>query len=286
MGHSLGIFGLGLIGTALAERLISADYPVVGFDPDAARMDLLTSIGGNGADPKDVWQSDVVVTAVFDTDQLGTLIASAPKGDNRILVSVSTCDPERMDDLEAQAKAKNWRLVEAPISGTSLQLAKGDAVLLTAGEGEAVAELSQLFDSLGKSHFNLGAIGNGNRAKLAINLILGLNRAALAEGLVFAESLGLDPKEFLTLAQSSAAQSQVMATKGPLMVEKTFAPQGRVSQSIKDFNIVRKLALSKGQHLPFAGTYLEMLENCVENAETDFDNSAIILAIARSRADS
>jgi 3-hydroxyisobutyrate dehydrogenase-like beta-hydroxyacid dehydrogenase len=126
-------------------------------------------------------------------------------------------------------------------------------------------------------------VGQGNRAKLAINLVLGLNRAALAEGLVFAKALGLEPAGFLDLLQNSAAQSAVMPSKGKLMVARDFRPLGRIAQSAKDFTLIREQAAKAGQHLPFAETYQAMVDAGVEAGEGDLDNSGILLAIERSR---
>ena len=98
--------------------------------------------------------------------------------------------------------------------------------------------------------FHIGKVGDGGRAKLAVNLILGLNRLALAEGLVFAERLGLDPAAFLKVARASAAASQVMDTKGPKMVAGDFAPEGRVRQTLKDAHLMLDQARKTGQQLP------------------------------------
>lgn len=129
----------------------------------------------------------------------------------------------------------------------------------------------------------MGAIGNGNRAKLAINLVLGLNRAALAEGMVFAEALGLAPGAFLEMAQLSAARSDVMAAKGMLMVTRDFAPEGRIVQSLKDFTLIADRAGARGQGLPFANCYIDLMHDAVARGEGDLDNSAVLLPIARSR---
>jgi len=128
------------------------------------------------------------------------------------------------------------------------------------------------------------SVGNGSRAKLAVNLILGLNRAALAEGLVFAQRLGLERDAFLDVARGSAAYSQVMDIKGPLMARREFRnPQSRVDQSLKDFHLMLKQAGEAGQELPFATVYARMLEDCVHNGESEWDNAAIAEAIARRR---
>jgi len=95
-----------------------------------------------------------------------------------------------------------------------------------------------VLDALLPKRLHIGKIGDGGRAKLAINLILGLNRLALAEGLVFASRLGLDPTVFLEVARASAAASQVMDTKGPKMVAGDFSPEGRVRQTLKDAHLM------------------------------------------------
>jgi 3-hydroxyisobutyrate dehydrogenase-like beta-hydroxyacid dehydrogenase len=117
-----------------------------------------------------------------------------------------------------------------------------------------------------------------------VNLILGLNRAALAEGLVFATRLGLDPVAFLEVARGSAAYSQVMDVKGNLMARREFRqPQSRVDQSLKDFTLMLDQARATGQDLPFASVYARMLEDCVAHGEAEWDNAAIADAIARRR---
>ena len=285
MTESVGIFGLGLIGTAIAERLLASGIAVRGHDPDPARMKHLTTIGGSAISADDVWKADIVVAAVFDTDQLADVVKDSPKRRGACLISVSTCDPERMPGLAEAALAKGIDLIEAPISGTSRDLAKGQVILLVAGCPETARKLAPFFEKFSRAHFHVGAVGNGNRAKLAINLVLGLNRAALAEGLVFAASMGLDPADFLELAKQSAAASAVMAGKGATMVARDFTPTGRIAQSAKDFSLILETASEAGQDLPFAHTYARMMQDCLTRDEGDLDNSAILLAIERySRA--
>ena len=126
------------------------------------------------------------------------------------------------------------RYLDVPVSGTSDQVRRGDGVALIGGDKAIADEVAPVLDALFARRFHVGKIGDGGRAKLAVNLILGLNRLALAEGLVFAERLGLDPAAFLEVAQGSASYSQVMDTKGPKMVRGDFSPEGRVKQTLKD----------------------------------------------------
>ncbi len=280
----IGVLGLGLIGQALTRRLVAAGYDVIGYDPSPQAVEAFEDIGGKGMTSDEVWQAPTILTAVFDTAQLRQVIASAPDGTGAVVISTSTCDPDEMPDLARLAKTKQIDLIEAPLSGTSKDLAHGNAVFLLGGEASVCAAQSGLFSALGRSQHYLGGIGQGNRAKLAVNLVLGLNRAALAEGLVFAKGLGLDPAAFLPLLQVTAASSAVMSGKGPLMVGRDFRPLGRIAQSAKDFALIREAGAKAGQALPFAQTYLQMMQDCLDHDEGDLDNSAILLAIERAQS--
>lgn len=280
--QTVGIFGLGLIGSAIASRLVPTGIKVQGFDPDAKSMAKLETLDGIPSAREDVWQSEIIISAVFNTEQLANEVANAPPGNGRALVTVSTNDPDAMPALADAARGKGYELIEAPISGTSADLANGDAILIVAGNTETVGRLAPIFETLARAHHHVGAIGNGNRAKLAINLILGLSRAAVAEGLVFAKAIGLDPTEFLELALDSAATSKVMASKGPKMAARDFTALGRITQSAKDFHLIRDTAIRNGQGLPMVERYLEIISDNLANGEGDLDNSAVLLAIDRT----
>ena len=138
-----------------------------------------------------------------------------------------------------------------------------------------------MLDALFVRRFHVGKVGDGGRAKLAVNLILGLNRLALAEGLVFAERLGLNPAAFLEVARGSASYSQVMDTKGPKMVRGDFSPEGRVKQTLKDAHLMLDQGAAVGQKLSALEVHVGVLEACVRAGEADLDNSAIIKEVRR-----
>lgn len=282
MASSVGIFGLGLIGLALAKRLLAADHVVMGFDPDVDRQKLLVDAGGRPAEPVNLWSADILLSSVFSTDQLADIIAAAPKNTGKTLVSLSTCDPDEIATLASTALDHGITLVEAPISGTSKQVSEGTALLLLAGDPIGLDAFEQIADAITLNRERVGDIGAGNKTKLAINLILGLNRAAVAEGLVFAQSLGLNPGIFLQTALVSAARSNVMAAKGPAMVAQDFTPLGRIAQSKKDFALIRDMG-GRNDHpnLPMVDRYLALMNNAIEAGEGDLDNSAVFKAIAR-----
>jgi len=158
---------------------------------------------------------------------------------------------------------------------------RGDGVALIGGDSRIADEVAPVLDALFAHRFHVGSVGDGGRAKLAVNLILGLNRLALAEGLVFAERLGLDPASFLDVARGSASYSQVMETKGPKMVRGDFAPEGRARQTLKDCRLMLDQAAAAGQQLKMLELHAEVLEACVRAGEADFDNSVVIKEIRR-----
>jgi 2-hydroxy-3-oxopropionate reductase len=287
----IGIVGLGLMGSALAERLIGAGYGAVGFDIDAEKLRSLDRIGGTAAaSPADVArQCDVVFLAVFNTDQVEDvverdLLPAIGAGSDKILLCASTCDPDRIAALAQRIAPQGFHLLDTPISGTSEQVRQGRGVALVGGEADKLAEVADVLGAVFPSYFHMGPAGNAGRTKLAINLILGLNRLALAEGLVFAERMGLESGRFLDVARQAASYSQVMDTKGPKMVRGDFAPEGRARQTLKDVELMLAQARQLGQDLPLAKLNAEILQACVSNGEGDDDNSVVISEIRRRAA--
>jgi 3-hydroxyisobutyrate dehydrogenase len=289
--RSVGLIGIGLLGQALARRLLGAGFAVVGFDVDPAKTAKLAELGGRPAvSVEDLARHcDPIVLAVFSTDQVEEVVEQglAPalaSGSGRIVLCASTCDPDRVAALAERVAARGLRLLETPVSGSSGQVSRGEGVGLIGGHAQAVAEVEPVLRALFPSYFHIGKVGDGGRAKLAINLILGLNRLALAEGLVFAERVGLDPKSFLEVARVSACASQVMDVKGPRMIRGDFAAEGRVTQHLKDVHLILEQAGRRNQRLPLLEVHADVLEACVRQGEGDLDNSAVIQEVRRREA--
>ncbi|MGA7789853.1 MAG: NAD(P)-dependent oxidoreductase, partial [Xanthobacteraceae bacterium] len=259
-GTPVGVVGLGLMGEVYSRRLVAAGFTVVGFDIDAAKNARLADIGARGGSLDDIARDcEPIVLAVFNTDQVEevverTLLTAAA---GKIVICTSTCDPDRIAALGDRVAGK-LRFLEVPVSGTSTQVRHGDGVGLIGGDARIADAAGAVLDALFPKRCHIGKVGDGGRAKLAVNLILGLNRLALAEGLVFAGRLGLDPAAFLGVARASAAASQVMDTKGPKMVNGNFAPEGRVRQTLKDTQLMLDQAGKAGQRLPLLEIHVEV----------------------------
>ena len=284
----VGVIGIGLLGQAFVHRLRGAGLEVVGFDVDPAKTTKLADLGGHTAlSVADLARRcDPIVLAVFSTDQVEAVVESEllpalGEGSGKIVLCASTCDPERIAALGQRVATRGLRLLETPVSGASGQVSRGEGVGLIGGDPHVVAAVEPVLRAMFPTYFHIGEIGDGGRAKLAVNLILGLNRLAVAEGLVFAERLGLDPEAFLKVARSSAAYSQVMDIKGAKMIRGEFAAKGRISQHLKDVHLMLEQAERVKQQLPLLEIHADVLEACVRHGEADLDNSAVIKEIRR-----
>jgi len=283
----VAVIGLGLMGEVYARRLLDARIPVIGYDIDPSKRDRLAAIGGRSVDSiaELAKPARCIIIAVFSTDEVEDvieqhLLPALGEGSKKIVLCMSTCDPDKVSAL-AERVPRGIRYLDAPVSGTSEQVRRGEGVALVGGDVAILAEVKPLLDILFARSFHVGKIGDGGRAKLAVNLILGLNRLALAEGLVFAERMGLDPAAFLEVARGSASYSQVMDTKGPKMVRGDFSPEGRARQTLKDVHLMLSQAMALGQRLNMLEVHEDVLQACVRAGEADMDNSVVIREVRR-----
>lgn len=288
MSETVGVIGLGLVGRALGARLAAAGFELLGFDRDAAALAAWAAAGHAVAEsPAAIGaRCQRVVLAVFDT--IGVLEVTEGRGGllegraARTLVDCSTGDPDRLQALAARLAARGITFIEAPLSGSSQQIGAGAATMLLGASEAAITAHADLLDALATERIHVGGAGMGARAKLATNLVLGLNRAALAEGIVFAERLGIEPAAFLQLLLATPARSDAALTKGAMMVAGDFgAPQSRVRQHLKDLELMLEQAAATGQHLPLTATHAALLRAAVAAGDGELDNAAVLLQLRR-----
>jgi len=286
----IGVIGLGLMGQAFIKRLDTERVPVVGFDINAQRREEI-GLERTSASMSDIAnRCNTFLLCVFDTNQvrevvLGSdgLLAHSKAKDSKTFICTSTCDPVPLAEIARECEQSGAHFLELPISGTSQQVANADSLGLMGGTDQLCEDLAPLLDIICSRRQHVGVAGDASKAKLAINLVLGLHRAAMAEGLNFAKSIGLDVAKLLPVLQNSAAASQVMKIKGPLMVKRSYdKPQSRVDQSLKDFSLIQKLGAQSSQHLPLTDVYVRLLENCLSHGEGQLDNAIIFEALARN----
>jgi 3-hydroxyisobutyrate dehydrogenase-like beta-hydroxyacid dehydrogenase len=282
---AVGVIGLGLMGEVYARRLLTRGFAVTGYDIDERKRAAAADYGITPGTTESIARHcDPIVLAVFSTDQVEDVVEKAllPTAAGKIVISTSTCDPDRIAALAARI-AGRLRFLEAPVSGSSAQVRDGEGLGLIGGDEGVAAAATPVLDALFPRRFHIGKAGDGARAKLAINHILGLNRLALAEGLVFASRMGLDPEAFLGVARESAAASRIMDNKGGKMIRGDFSAEGRAQQHLKDVRLMLDQARQAGQRLPLLEVHADVLEACVRHGEGEHDNSVVIEEIRRRR---
>jgi 3-hydroxyisobutyrate dehydrogenase-like beta-hydroxyacid dehydrogenase len=283
----VGIIGLGLVGTAIAHRLRLAGYEVLGFDISAPQRQALAAAGSRAAESaaEVVAACDTVVLSLPDSRVVAQLLAElAPQIRAGLLViDTTTGDPADAETTGAKLAKQGATYLDATIAGSSVQIHDGQAIVMAGGTEEAFAAAREVLSTFAKSVFHVGPWGAGSRMKLVVNLVLGLNRAVLAEGLNFASALGVDPQAALHILRASAAYSQVMDTKGDRMLTENFSPpQARLSQHLKDVRLILENAARTGANVPLSKLHRQLLEQAETLGCGELDNSAIIRAFRQN----
>jgi 3-hydroxyisobutyrate dehydrogenase-like beta-hydroxyacid dehydrogenase len=284
---SVGIVGLGLVGQALAARLLAAGFQLTGYDlrPQAraafagTAVDSVHAVGVN---------AQCVVLAVFDSNDVVEVVEGrdgllSAGHQVRTIIDCSTGDPAKLAPLAERLAARGVAFIEGPLSGSSQQIAAGQATQLLGGDADAIASCDGVLRALAGQRIHVGGAGSAATAKLATNLVLGLNRAALAEGMVFAESLGIAPDKFLALVLATPARSGAAEAKGEMMVRGEFAPQSRIRQHLKDVELMLATAAKAGQPLPLSQAHAALMRDAVDAGDGDLDNAGLIRQFRRQR---
>ena len=278
----LGLIGLGLLGTALAERFLQSGFRVVGYDIAPPARERARSLG-----------ADVVASAGEVADNCRRIVLSLPDSNvvrsvvdeiasrmnsGSVLIDTTTGDPDHMAALGETLSQTGIAYLDATVAGSSEQARQQDAIVMVGGDEAAFAGCRDVFAGFSRGTYYLGPSGSGARMKLVVNLVLGLNRAALAEGLAFARALGIDGVQALDVLQAGPAASRAMQAKGRKMLAGDFAPVARLSQHLKDVRLILEQVRQRGIALPFSALHRELLERLVQAGYGDSDNAGIIKA--------
>lgn len=251
----IGFIGLGTMGAPMASNLLKAGYPVTVFNRTASKAAPLTEQGASVApSPKEtaVW-ADVVITMVSNDES----IAEVYEGENGVLAGIrpgttvidcSTISPALVKRLAAQIAELGGTFLDAPVTGSSPAAIDGTLVFMVGGSAETLAQVMDLFDTMGKKVLHMGDNGSGAVAKLAHNTIVGINNLALAEGFAIAAKSGLPADRFLELVQLGSAGSKAAELKGRKIIEHDFTNQFSLALMLKDLKLAS--ALTDGSGIP------------------------------------
>lgn len=277
---AISVIGLGLMGTALTQRLHDHGWRVHVWNRTPSKATPLLTMGAAWCD-RPLAATTRVIVSLYSSDVVEEVLA--PWMDDisaeTIVIDTTTGSPESSERLAEQVSKAGGVYLDAPISGSSEQTRRGEATVMVAGSLSAFERCRDLWDVLSTHCFHVGRSGNAARTKLVSNLILGLNRVAAAEGLLFAEALGLDLDTTLRVLRASPASSRQLETKGPKMIAGDLSPQALLSQHLKDVRLM--LAAADKQHvsLRLTDTHRQLLEEAEALGHGAHDNSAIFQAM-------
>lgn len=283
---SVGVVGLGYLGVALAERLLGAGHSVHCHNRTREKAEPLLERGAKwSGNPFE--SAEVIVVCLYTAEivreVLGGLSPAFREG--QTVVDATTAGPDDAAAIGSWLAEAGVAYVEAPVAASSEQTRRGDAVAFLGGAEETIDRVRPVLDALFRDAHHVGPWGAAAKFKLVNNLILGLNRAALAEGLAFADTLDLDLPRTLAILRRCNAYSGVMDTKGDKMTGGDYTPQARLTQHMKDVRIILDEARARGLELPLSDRHYALLQRGEELGFGDLDNSAILKVIASQSAE-
>lgn len=284
MKMRIGFVGLGLMGTGMVKNLLAAGFPVIGYDVDGGRVEALAGMGcQKAASPEAIPPLvDVIILSLPNSPVVNDVVAhslrlfeTGRKG--LILIDTTTADPLLSGELAVRLREKGIEMLDATISGTSRMCAEKDVTFMVGGSEEPFKRCEPIFSALGKRAFPMGDNGAGALAKLVVNLVLGLNRMVLAEGLCLAQKAGIDLHRMLEVLKGSAAYSAAMDQKGLKMVEKDFRhPEGKLAFHLKDVKLMLELGHRVNAPLLLSSLHAQALGAEVAKGRGEWDNADII----------
>lgn len=282
----VAIVGVGLLGSAVAQRLLASGFTVRGCDVRRAAVDALA--------PQGLTAAATVADAVKDADVVFTILPSLESVDavvrgaggvlelaprEAIVVQMSTISPDLARTLAAAAAARGVRFLDAPMSGTSAMVARGDCTIFVGGDVADLEPCRPVFDAIARKTIHVGPVGTAMLAKLATNLLVGLNTVALAEALVLGAKGGLDPARLLAILQQSAATSRMVEVRGPLMVSHRFDAQMKLDLFLKDFALMLEEGKRVGAPLLLTGLTRELAVATAAAGHGGDDLAAIVTTL-------
>ncbi len=286
----IGVIGVGLLGSAVASRLLENGFEVTGYD---TRPDQLKALKSHGLrvvqSVADVAAAAAAIFTILPTlESVETVICGAgglteTAHPGTVILQMSTISPDLTKHLYQQTSAHGLAFLDTPISGTSAMVARGDCTIFVGGDLEQKQRCDPLFEAISRRAVHIGEVGTASLAKLVTNMLVALNTASLAEALVLAAKGGIDPARMMATLMDSAATSRMMEIRGPLMVAGDFPPQMKLNLFLKDI----QLMLESGEQLEVAlpltqaaqQLYVSAADMDSESGERDL--SVVIKALER-----
>lgn len=277
----IGLIGLGIMGTPMANNLLKAGYDLTVNDLEEARVRALVAAGAKAASNEEIGEScDVVLTMLPNSPHVKTVML----GENGVaqhmkagttFIDMSSINPQASKEIAEVLKGLGIEMLDAPVSGGEPKAVDGTLAFMVGGKKEVFDKFEPLLKAVGSSVTYCGEVGAGNTTKLANQIIVACNIRALAEAFVLAQKAGVDPHLVLQAIQGGLAGSTVMNAKGPMMLEGDDKPGFKIDLHIKDLNNALECAHSVGAPVPMTASVQEVLQWLHNHGCGQSDHSAI-----------
>jgi 2-hydroxy-3-oxopropionate reductase len=278
----IGFIGLGIMGKPMAKNLLKAGHELIVFDITKENMDSVTAAGARAASSSSDAASQVplVITMLPNSPHVKTVVLGE-KGilegakPGTILIDMSSIAPLASQEIEKACAAKGIRMIDAPVSGGEPKAVDGTLAIMVGGDKAVFEEVKGILLNMGSTAVYCGAIGAGNTTKLANQIVVGLNIAAVAEAFTLVKKAGVDPQLVFDAIKGGLAGSTVMNAKAPMMIGGDFRPGFRIDLHIKDLANALDTGHGVGAPLPLTSLVREMMETLHADGFGQDDHSAL-----------
>jgi 2-hydroxy-3-oxopropionate reductase len=278
----IGFVGLGIMGLPMAKNLIKAGHELVVYDLGQERIDELVKEGAKAAtSPADAASNSAVTITMLPNSPHVKAVVCGENGildgakEGTIIIDMSSIAPLASQEVAAECAKKGVRMLEAPVSGGEPKAVDGTLAIMCGGEKDLFEECGELLGIMGGSVKYCGAIGAGNTTKLANQVIVAVNIAAVAEAFMLAKRAGVDPNTVFEAIRGGLAGSTVMNAKGSMMLANNTEPGFKIDLHIKDLNNAIETGHATGSPLMLSALVMEMMQTLHSDGMGQLDHSAI-----------
>jgi 2-hydroxy-3-oxopropionate reductase len=282
---NLGWIGLGIMGAPMCGHLIAAGHTITVHTRSKVPEAIAAAGAKTAVSAKDVAAaSDIVFLMLPDTPDVERVLfgengVAAGLKPGTLVVDMSSISPMATKDFATRIKAAGGDYLDAPVSGGEVGAKAASLTIMVGGSDEAFARAQPLFQALGKNITHVGGSGDGQTTKVANQIIVALNIAAVAEALVFATKAGADPAKVRQALMGGFASSRILEVHGERMVKRTFNPGFRIGLHQKDLNLALQGAKALGVALPGTANAAQLMQVCAAHGLAEADHSALVKAL-------
>ena len=279
----IGFIGLGIMGKPMSKNLLKAGYPLVVYDIVAEAVDEAVKAGAEkGTSPKDVAaKTDAIITMLPNSPHVKEVVLGKDgiietMRPGSILIDMSSIAPLVSREVAAALADKKIRMLDAPVSGGEPKAIDATLSIMVGGSRADFDQYLPILKTMGASVVLCGEIGAGNVTKLANQIVVAANIAAVSEALVLATKAGVNPDLVFQAIRGGLAGSTVMDAKAPMMLDRNFKPGFRINLHIKDLNNVLDTAKGISAPTPLTEEAMKMMLSLRDDGMGDNDHSALV----------